>query len=177
MRYLSGFLSCGVLLLILAAIVIYSGWYNVAATDPHLEVTRWALHETMHNSVKRQAAGIVTPTLTEEMAAQGMEHFQGNCVSCHGAPGVERGEAGQGLMPLPPNLAQVGHWTAAQLFWITKNGIKMTGMPAWGPTHSDEEIWAIVAFLERLSSLSPEQYAEKVRALLTDHSDEHRHSH
>ena len=41
---------------------------------------------------------------------------------------------------------------------MTKHGIKMTGMPSFGVTHSDEEIWAIVAFLQRMPKMSPEEY-------------------
>jgi mono/diheme cytochrome c family protein len=44
------------------------------------------------------------------------------------------------------------------MFVIVKDGIKMTGMPAWGTTHSDSALWAIVAFLQRLQTLTPETY-------------------
>ena len=46
------------------------------------------------------------------------------------------------------------------MFWVTKNGIEMTGMPAWGKTHSDEKIWAIVAFVKKLPSLTIQQYRQ-----------------
>jgi len=46
----------------------------------------------------------------------------------------------------------------SELFWITKNGIKMTGMPAFGKTHSDDKIWAIVSFIELLPNMTKEQY-------------------
>ena len=63
------------------------------------------------------------------------------CVVCHGAPGKEPSYIRQGLRPEPPNLAESSkRWGGAELFWIIKNGIKMTGMPAFGPTHQDEEI-------------------------------------
>jgi mono/diheme cytochrome c family protein len=65
----------------------------------------------------------------------------------------------QGLRPEPPNLAQTSEqWTNAQLFWIIKNGIKMTGMPAFGPTHQDDAIWNIVGFVRRLPQISAEGY-------------------
>ena len=47
--------------------------------------------------------------------------------------------------------------TDGELFWIVQNGIRMTGMPAFGPTHKDEEIWKIVAFLRHLPALTPEE--------------------
>ena len=63
----------------------------------------------------------------------------------------------QGLYPQPPNLSaeRVGPRAA---FWVTKHGIKMTGMPAWGASHDDDTIWAIVAFLQELPTLDRETY-------------------
>ena len=46
-------------------------------------------------------------------------------------------------------------WSSAELFWIIKNGIKMTGMPAFGPTHQDEQIWNIVGFVRVASTVNP----------------------
>lgn len=93
------------------------------------------------------------------MVSKGVGHYAENCVRCHGGPGVERGEIGKGITPDAPDLAKTaGHWSAAELFWIVKNGVRMTAMRAWGPTHSDEELWSIVAFLERLPEISPAQY-------------------
>ena len=54
----------------------------------------------------------------------------------------------------------VEEWAPEELFWVIKNGVKMTGMPAWGPTHSDAKLWAIVAFLEKLPQMSAQQYQE-----------------
>jgi mono/diheme cytochrome c family protein len=51
----------------------------------------------------------------------------------------------------------------AELFWIVKNGLKMTGMPSFGKTHTEKQIWGIVAFLRRLPNLSPEEYAAMVK--------------
>ena len=80
---------------------------------------------------------------------------------CHGAPGQEPAEIAKGLWPETPDLKKaVPDWTPGELFWITKNGIKFTAMPAWGPTHDDDKIWDIVAFLERLPSVSPSEYQQ-----------------
>lgn len=87
--------------------------------------------------------------------------FANTCVQCHGAPGVERGELGKGIRPTPPNLSEaVAEWSDRELFWIFKHGIKFAGMPAFGPTHSDEELSALVAFLKELPSMSPQEYQQ-----------------
>ena len=84
------------------------------------------------------------------------------CVTCHGAPGVDASEAGEGLNPPAPDLTtgKVQKRTDGELFWLVQSGIRMTGMPAFGPTHKDEEIWKIVAFLRRLPALSPDEARE-----------------
>jgi mono/diheme cytochrome c family protein len=72
----------------------------------------------------------------------GVEHYAAHCAVCHGAPGVPKGDIGLGLYPPPPDLAKATSlYSSAELFWVLKHGIKMTGMPAWSD-HSDEELWA-----------------------------------
>jgi mono/diheme cytochrome c family protein len=72
-----------------------------------------------------------------------------------------RSAVGKGLRPRAPDLAQAArNWDSGSLFWIVKNGIKMTGMPAFGPTHDDQTIWNIVAFVSRLPDITPEQYRQ-----------------
>jgi len=152
-----------VIIVVLVAIglaVLYSGVHNVAATYPDRGLVSWALSTTMKRSVERQAAGIRVPPLDDPALVRlGFQHYREMCVECHGAPGLSMAEVGRGLNPSPPPLVEkVGNWKPSELFWITKNGIRMTGMPAWGVTHTDEQIWAIVAFMRGLPRLTPEAY-------------------
>ncbi len=150
-----------VLVVVGAAVAyVYSGLYNIAATDPHNPVVRWALDAAMVRSVKTHAQGIPVPDLADPSRIEaGATHFRETCVMCHGAPGVERAEIGKGLKPVPPDVSGAAQtWSPAEIFWIIKHGIKMTGMPAWGPTHGDDELWAITAFVEALPGTSPEEY-------------------
>ena len=93
------------------------------------------------------------------------------CAGCHLKPGVTSTDLSIGLYPAPPSLTSTldehGHdhsserdpeRAAQRSYWIIKHGIKASGMPAWGPTHSDERIWAMVAFLEQLPTLNQVQY-------------------
>lgn len=143
---------------------MYSGAYDIAATDPHEPVLAWALETTMEQSVEEHADAAPEPIEVDSaLLVHGFEHFDAMCVVCHGAPGVERGEYGKGLTPEPPELSEVvDQWSTRELFWIVKHGIKMSGMPAFGPTHTDEEIWAIVAAVRRLDTLTPEEYQAMV---------------
>jgi len=174
MKYAVGGLISIALLLLAASVFALAGGYNVAATDAHNAFTHWFLTTTTRRSVAIRAASVNAPAqFTSQQVTDGFSEFDEMCVTCHGAPGRERGEVGKGLNPRPPNLAKAAkEWTAAELFWIVKHGIKMTGMPAFGPTHSDERLWTLVAFLKELPQLSAEKYAEMKR-MSAEHSDGH----
>jgi mono/diheme cytochrome c family protein len=100
----------------------------------------------------------VPPLDDPELVADGAEHYAAMCVDCHLAPGDEQSEMREGLYPQPPDLTKHVDAGAAEKFWIIKHGIKMSAMPAWGKTHDDRSIWSLVAFLQRLPELTPEQY-------------------
>jgi mono/diheme cytochrome c family protein len=125
-------------------VFIYSGAYDVAATVPHNPIVAWVLDTTMVESVRAHARSIQAPALDQpQVVESGAGHYHDDCEICHGGPGVTQSELARGLLPSPPDLGEAAQeWTAAQLFWIVKHGVKMTGMPAWGPTHTDQELWA-----------------------------------
>ncbi len=158
-----------------SAAFVYSGAYDVAATAPHWEVTRWALDVARVRSIKAHAAGIADPAGLDDQAKvlMGTGHFAAHCAVCHGAPGVPKGDIADGLYPAPPNLAEAAKvYRPAELFWILKNGIKMTGMPAWHD-HTDEELWATVAFLEKLPAMTEQEYAALIRASMAAGGHQH----
>ena len=160
-----GCLSSLILALVLVAAgglaVVYSGVYDVAATQPHSRAARWVLGTLMERSVRSRADEVPEPPAeSEELLAMGFHHYDEMCAVCHGAPGVERGEMGEGMEPEPPDLAEeAGQWTLPEIFWITNHGIKMAGMPAFGPTHSEEELWGISMFVKRLPEMDAAEYA------------------
>ena len=165
MRTVIATLLIAPLILVLGAgVVIYSGVYDVAATAPHWPATAWLLETARARSIKALAAGIAVPPGLDDPAKTiiGVEHYAAHCAVCHGAPGVPRGDIAQGLYPPPPDLAKTAPlYTPAELFWVVKHGIKMTGMPAWSD-HSDDELWATVGFLEKLPGMSEQDYANLV---------------
>ena len=162
--------------------LIFSGFYHIEANAPHWGITNWVLETVRDRSIKAHAAGIQVPAgLDDPNELQiGVEHFAAHCAVCHGAPGVPKGDIAHGLYPQPPDLAYASsHYTPAELFWIVKHGIKMTGMPAWSD-HSDEELWATVAFLQKLPGMSEQEYAKLVMASMAQgghhHSDSANHA-
>lgn len=147
--------------IVLFYLFIQSGMYNVSALSPDPGIIQWVFGTTSDNSVEHHAKNIEMPDLNDStMVAVGFGHYNEMCVGCHGAPGVKRSEAGQGLYPKAPNLVHSAkEMPAKELFWVVKNGIKSTGMPAFGKTHSDQKIDDIVAFLEKMKTMTPQEYA------------------
>ncbi len=139
---------------------VYSGHYDVSATSTHSRLAQWVMSTTMHESVQRRAKDIKVPNLDDEaLQLAGINDFDSMCATCHGTPGREPGAIGQGLNPPAPDLQEsADHSTTAELFWVTKNGIKMTGMPAWSASHDDEALWPVVAFMTILPGLNPDTY-------------------
>ena len=137
-----------------------SGLHDVSASSPHGGVINWLLSTTSHASIERYSSDIEVPDLSDvSLARAGVKDFDAMCTACHGAPGREPEAMGQGLNPPAPDLAEsAAHLDAAELFWVTKHGIRMTGMPAWGATHDDDALWPVVAFITTLGDLDADGY-------------------
>jgi len=162
-----GFILAIVVIIAGITTFVFSGIYNVSAMVPHWSITFDILEEARDQSISYHSKGIVAPSLNDpKMEDAGFHHFQDTCRLCHGAPGIASSEFAQGLYPSPPDLASSDlhqEMNDSEIFWIIKNGLKMTGMPSFGVTHSDQEIWDIVAFIDRLSTLQPDQYKAIVK--------------
>jgi cytochrome c len=141
---------------------VKSGIYNVGASRPHTKFTTWLTHETMIHSVRRQASGLmVPPAVSQAQVLTGFCAYEAHCVACHGAAGVARRKWVSGMEPSPPYLLDITQqFTPQQLFWITQNGIKMTGMPSWRDSMTDDKIWDVVAFLEAMPTMDSAQYRQ-----------------
>lgn len=151
-------------LLLLAAagaFAIYSGVYNVSAQKPAGELEEWLLETVRERSVEKRAASITVPALgSEAQVLEGFQIFRSQCVTCHGAPGVGPDDFAMGFYPMPPALGNesVQHEGDAELFWIVQNGLKHTGMPGFGMSLSEDQLWSVIAFLRRLPALDAEGF-------------------
>ncbi|HVJ61893.1 MAG TPA: cytochrome c, partial [Tahibacter sp.] len=144
---------------------VWSGWYPIGADVPHNGFTYRVLETVRERSIARAASSIAVPPLDDpQQLLAGGADYNAMCAGCHLKPGKATSDLATGLYPAPPNLAQAsGHAhdgidARARQFWIIKHGIKASGMPAWGPTHDDARIWAMVAFLQKLPTLTQDQY-------------------
>jgi mono/diheme cytochrome c family protein len=156
------------LALVLGVIVlgIAAGWlglFNPAASVPPTAIETHAARFFLDRSVARRAPKNPSPLKADaQVRHDGLAHYKAMCLVCHGAPGIDASEIAEGLNPPAPDLTlgRVQKRTDGEIFWIVQNGIRMTGMPAFGTTHKDEEIWKIVAFVRRLPALSPDDEKE-----------------
>jgi mono/diheme cytochrome c family protein len=156
-----GFLA--IVVAIGAGVFFLGGFFNVAATSEDPGIVNWALIQTRQASVARHAKDAAPPIPLDDPAnirAGARAFAERGCVHCHGAPGVDWSKFSEGLRPDPPDLKKiVTEREARDLFWVVKNGIKMTGMPGFGLVNvPDREIWTIAAFLKKLPTVSAEDY-------------------
>jgi mono/diheme cytochrome c family protein len=172
------FIIFGLLIAAVAAFV-WSGRYNVAATVPHWGITHWVLGKVRERSIAVHSKSITPPSLDNpKLVDSGFREYHPMCRLCHGAPGYSRTEIAKGLYPAPPDLTSrdvLKRLNDTEIYWVIRNGIKMTGMPAFGKTHSEDELWAIVAFVKRLPDLKPDEYSAMVKATRLHDTQPHHH--
>ena len=167
-------LLLGVAVVTTAALFVLLGVFDVAADVPHSDIVRTALELVRERSIAARAKDIRVPALDDRKSIEdGARHYAEMCVGCHLSPDRRASELRDGLYPKPPDLTARIQVAPAEEFWVIKHGIKMSAMPAWGATHDDKAIWAIVAFLQTLPELSPERY----QALTATGTEAHHHHH
>jgi mono/diheme cytochrome c family protein len=157
MRFLASIGAIAIVVVIVASVYLFGGFYNVAASVNDVAVVDWALNYIRDASIYRHAGGTAPINLDDpETIRAGARGFaEQHCANCHGAPGVDWTKFAEGLNPSPPDLKDEANSEPAQLFWAIKNGIRMTGMPSFAKVGvPDKDIWQIVAFIKKLPSIS-----------------------
>lgn len=154
------------LVIVLAGLAyIWSGSYDVSQMSHHNAITQWIIGKTMEHSIDKRVKEIKVSMLDTARIDEGLAHYNEMCVVCHGGPGIEPSEMTKGLYPEPPKLYKSELPGPEATFWIIKYGIRMTSMPSFAPTHSDDKIWAITTFmLKKMNTMSPFDYAAWVRS-------------
>ncbi|MBK6939011.1 MAG: c-type cytochrome [Planctomycetes bacterium] len=156
-------------------VVAWSGIVSVSAIGESGTLDR-LLGYASSQSIHRHAGTQTNPFATDPEAVRtGLHHYKENCIACHAASGIDKAEFAQGLNPPPPKLTapSIRDATDGELFWVIANGIRSTGMPAFAPTHSEEEIWKIVTFVRHLRELSADEIEQLKPANEGDESHHH----
>ncbi len=154
----------------------YSGLFDVSATVVEPVPVKWLLENTRKNSIASRAKDLQAPRLSEVAQLGGAaKAYVEMCAGCHTAPGVSAFLGAKDMNPPPPELSDLStKRTPEELFLVIKNGIRMTGMPAWGSTHSDKEIWELVSLIKAMRDLSESQFIALARSV---EDDGHDHDH
>lgn len=162
MRILAVIGALAVIAVVAAAVFFLGGFYTVAGTAKDPAVVEWLLVRVRTASIVRHARDTVPANFNDDanVAAGAREFAKHGCAHCHGAPGVNWEKFSEGMHPDPPDLKEVvNERTPEQLFWVVKNGVNMTGMPAFALAGAkDDEIWKIAAFLKKLPSVAEADY-------------------
>lgn len=141
---------------------VVSGLYDISATTPDFALVYWATHQTMEHSVARRKDANVAPDdlANPKRIVAGGALYVNNCLTCHGGPGMAPTAISQGLNPKPPDLFLARRVPdPAENFQFVKHGVKMTGMPGFGATKTNDEIWSLVAFLNIAPGITPTEFA------------------
>lgn len=163
--------ACKLFLLIFLPLAIAAVFYGI-----HLERRGFSAREqpsAIEALVARTMRDVAIPrsAQTEENPWKGLdtpdnlkearEHFADHCAQCHANDGSGKTEMGQNLYPKPPDMRQpeTQNLTDGELYYIIENGVRLTGMPAWGDPHyimQDDDSWKLVLFIRHLPHLTPE---------------------
>jgi mono/diheme cytochrome c family protein len=164
LRFFIGFVGLLTILGGIAAGVFFlTGMFNVAANEEDPALVKWALEFVRTVSISRHASEEPPPiSLADQklIEAGAKSYRERGCVQCHGGPGVDESKFADGLNPSPPDLKELADKLSPQeVFWVVKNGIRMTGMPSFGAAEvPDQELWSIVAFVKKLPMVSESDY-------------------
>jgi len=123
------------------------------------------LHTTYLRSVEFHGDFVDDPPdLTETaLIERGGGHFGTTCVFCHGGPGVSPNAVSNTMEPAPPHLWEVNNFGPKGNFYLIDKGLAMSPMPAWPVRERDDEVWAMVAFVEQLPDMSREEFLSYTR--------------
>lgn len=159
-----GFIA-GIVVAILVALiggylVLQSGLIPANADGKPGGLELWAAGTSLDATLRNQAPKQANPVaLTDANLAEGVALYGQHCAICHGtaAGASSASPLAKGLYPAPPQLADEGVEDDPEgvTYWKVKHGIRLTGMPAWGPTLNDRQIWTLALFLKHMDKLPP----------------------
>jgi len=161
---LSRFLA--VVVVIVVSALAYSAWrlQGLSTRSAPTALERFVARSARRLAIPRDAASLRNPVaFSPAVWAESRAHFADHCASCHANDGSGSTELGQALYPKAPDMraADTQALSDGQLYWIIENGIRLTGMPAWGHGgDGDLDTWKLVHFLRHLNELTREQVSE-----------------
>ena len=156
-------------LLVIVAGIGVLGWSMLSrgfsARDEPSSAEAYVARGFRRLAMPRKAREVRNPVKSSpEVLAAAMEHYADHCATCHGNDGSGRTLVGRGLYPKPPDmtLPATQQLSDGELYYVIENGVRLTGMPAFGENagnEEDTESWALVNFIRHLPSITDEELA------------------
>jgi len=161
MKFLAGVLVTLAAIAVAVIVVAYLGLYPIGADNAPSSVEQTIAMRAMDVYADKHKPSADNPIkLTAENLTDGAREYEEHCAFCHGGAKARVSPMEHQFNPPVPQLVnQVPDVDDAWLFWVTKHGVRMTGMPSWGGVMSDDDIWKVVAFLKQSDHLPPEAQA------------------
>jgi len=153
-RLTFGFAAVAVILI---AVLWWESRVNLSALEEPGLLETWAATTAKRRLIARAAEEVPPrPARDGAAVAMGGMQFRADCAACHGSDGRTPTDIGKWMSPRAPDLSspEVQAWSDAELFWIIKHGVKMTGMPGFGRVHPDERIWHLVFYVREMGKKS-----------------------
>jgi mono/diheme cytochrome c family protein len=158
-----------VLVIVIAVLIFGAGWYvtsrGFSARTPPGKAETFAARQLRRMAISKRAAALKNPVPpSPEALSEAMEHFADHCATCHGNDGSGRSHIGSGLYPPAPDmtLAETQKLSDGELYYIIENGIRFTGMPAFGAmpdNDEDADSWKLVHFIRHLPIMTDDEIA------------------
>ena len=140
-----------------AVAYLWLGLADVRGDQPFSQLETYVISTAVHASIRRNAPVLRSPVPpTEVNLVTGGRMYMEQCARCHGAPGTEQNAESA---PSPHSMA--AQFTESQIFWVAKHGLRWTNMPADTQNDSDEELWALAAYIKRTNRL-PQHVQEQL---------------
>jgi thiosulfate dehydrogenase len=137
---------------------IEAGMMPANADGKPSKLERWAARASLHATLVRDAPRVANPiSLDDANLIAGIKLYARNCIVCHGASDAKPSNVARGLYQRPPQLAKDGVEDDPEgvTYWKIDHGIRFTGMPSFGKSLTDEQLWQLTLFLKHMDGLPP----------------------
>ncbi|MGB9197162.1 MAG: c-type cytochrome [Terriglobales bacterium] len=156
-KFILGIIFALIVLILIAVGLVTLGFLPTRANVAPAQTEAHIAMSALDSSVERHAPRTNNPVpVTDDNLIEGLKIYTMNCALCHGGIDRQASQLEHSLYPEPPNLITDPdtdpEW---HIFFIIKNGVRYTGMPAWDKSLSDDDIWKLTAFLSRVDKLPP----------------------
>ena len=157
---MKGFVAGVVVGILLLPVVVFLyfrlGYAAVATAAPPLPMERWLASMALHARIAKEASKDSPVPADEQNLLAGAKSYREHCAVCHGAPGEDRTPTAKGMFPRPPQLLSgkgVTDDPVGETYWKAANGIRLTGMPAYRGSLTDQQLWQVSQLLANADKL------------------------